>query len=96
VRAQLEGAFIFGMSIALTGAITMRDGATIQRNFKDYPIVRMPAAPKKLHVDIVPSDGPPGGVGEPGVPPVAPAILNAWFALTNQRVRDLPLVRASL
>ncbi len=96
VRAQLEGAFIFGMSIALSGAITMRDGATIQRNFKDYPIVRMPAAPRKIHIDIVPSDGPPGGVGEPGVPPVAPAIMNAWFALTQQRVRDLPLVRASL
>lgn len=96
VRAQLEGAFIFGMSLALTGAITMKNGATVQRNFKDYPIVRMPAAPRKLHIDVVPSDGPPGGVGEPGVPPVAPAILNAWFALTNQRVRDLPLARASL
>ena len=96
VRAQLEGAFIFGMSIASSGAITMREGATVQRNFRDYPIVRMPAAPRKLHIDIVPSEGPPGGVGEPGVPPVAPAIMNAWFALTNQRVRDLPLVRASL
>ncbi len=96
VRAQLEGAFIFGMSIALSGAITMKGGATVQRNFKDYPIVRMPAAPRKINIDLVPSDGPPGGVGEPGVPPVAPAIMNAWFALTNQRVRDLPLVRASL
>jgi isoquinoline 1-oxidoreductase beta subunit len=96
VRAQLEGAFIFGMSIALSGAITMRDGATIQRNFKDYPIVRMPAAPRKISIDIVPSDGPPGGIGEPGVPPVAPAIMNAWFALTQQRVRDLPLVRTTL
>lgn len=96
VRAQLEGGFLFGMSIALSGAITMKGGATVQRNFKDYPIVRIPAAPRKIHVDIVPSDGPPGGVGEPGVPPVAPAIINAWFALTQQRVRDLPLVRASL
>jgi len=96
VRAQLEGAFIFGMSIALSGAITMRDGATVQSNFKDYPIVRMPAAPRKIHIDIVPNDGPPGGVGEPGVPPVAPAIMNAWFALTQQRVRDLPLVRTTL
>ena len=96
VRAQLEGGFIFGMTIALHGAITMRDGATVQRNFRDYPLVRMPAAPRKIHIDIVPSDGPPGGVGEPGVPPVAPAIMNAWFALTGTRVRDLPLVRATL
>ncbi len=96
VRAQLEGAFLFGQSLAQSGAITMRQGATVQRNFKDYPIVRMPAAPRRIHIDVVPSDAPPGGVGEPGVPPVAPAILNAWFALTNQRVRDLPITRATL
>ena len=96
VKAQLEGAFIFGMSAALHGAITIKEGAVVQRNFRDYPIVRMPAAPRAIHLDIVPSEGPPGGIGEPGVPPVAPAIMNAWFALTGNRVRDLPLVRAKL
>lgn len=96
VRAQLEGAFIFGQTIALHGAITMKDGATVQRNFRDYPLVRLPEAPRAIHLDIIPSDGPPGGVGEPAVPPVAPAIMNAWFALTGQRIRELPFARASL
>jgi isoquinoline 1-oxidoreductase beta subunit len=93
VRAQLEGAFIFGQTIALHGAVTMKDGAVQQRNFHDYPIVRMPAAPRKIHIELVASDLPPGGVGEPGVPPVAPAIANAAFALTGTRTRTLPFVR---
>ena len=96
VKAQLEGAFIFGMSAALHGAITVKAGAVVQRNFRDYPVVRMSEVPRQIHVDVVPSEGPPGGIGEPGVPPVAPAILNAWFALTGNRVRELPLVRAKL
>jgi isoquinoline 1-oxidoreductase beta subunit len=91
VRAQLEGAFLFGQSAVMHGAITMKSGAVQQRNFRDYPIVRMPAAPRRIHVDLLPSEGPPGGVGEPGVPPVAPAIANAAFALTGTRVRTLPL-----
>jgi isoquinoline 1-oxidoreductase beta subunit len=96
VRAQLEGAFMFGATAALHGAITVEAGAVVQRNFRDYPILRMPEAPRAIHVDIVPNDAPPGGIGEPGVPPVAPAIMNAWFALTGNRVRALPLVRARL
>jgi isoquinoline 1-oxidoreductase beta subunit len=96
VKAQLEGGFIFGMSAALHGAITVKAGAVVQSNFRDYPVVRMPEAPRAIHVDLVRSELPPGGIGEPGVPPVAPAILNAWFALTGNRVRDLPLVRATL
>jgi isoquinoline 1-oxidoreductase beta subunit len=96
VRAQLEGAFLFGMTIAFHGAITVKDGAVVQSNFRDYPLVRMPAAPRRIHIDLVESELPPGGIGEPGVPPVAPAIINAWFALTGTRVRTLPLVRASL
>jgi isoquinoline 1-oxidoreductase subunit beta len=87
---------VFGMSLALHGAITMRNGAVTQTNFRDYKLVRMPEVPRAIHVDIVPSDGPPGGVGEPGLPPVAPAIANAVFALTGKRVRDLPLSRAGL
>lgn len=96
VKAQLEGAFVFGMSLALHGAITIKGGAVVQRNFRDYPIARMTEAPRAIHIDVIRSEGLPGGIGEPGVPPVAPAILNAWFALTENRVRDLPLVRASL
>lgn len=94
VRAQLEGAFLFGMTSALHGAITTRRGAVEQSNFHDYPLTRIGEAPRKIHVDLIASDGPPGGIGEPGVPPVAPAIMNAVFALTGQRVRTLPLVRA--
>jgi len=93
VRAQMEGSVIFGMSLAFYGAITMRQGATVQSNFRDYRLVRIADAPRAIHVDITPSDVLSGGAGEPGVPPVAPAIANAVFALTGQRVRDLPLER---
>jgi isoquinoline 1-oxidoreductase subunit beta len=84
------------MSLALHGAITARDGAVEQTNFRDYPIVRIGEAPRAIHVEVVAGDGPPGGIGEPGVPPVAPAIANAVFALTGTRVRELPLRRAEL
>ena len=93
VRAQLEGAVMFGMTVALHGAITVKRGAVEQQNFRDYPLVRIGEAPRRIHIDLVPSDGPPGGVGEPGVPPVAPAILNAAFALTGERIRTLPMTR---
>ncbi len=96
VRSQLEGAVIFGVSIALHGAITFRNGAVEQSNFRDYQVARIGEAPREIHVEIIASDGPSGGVGEPGVPPVAPAILNAVFALTGKRIRDLPLDRAGL
>jgi isoquinoline 1-oxidoreductase subunit beta len=93
VRSQLEGAVIFGLSIGLYGAITMKGGATEQSNFHDYRLVRSVEAPRVIHTDVIASEGPPGGVGEPGVPPVAPALANAVFALTGKRVRDLPLAR---
>jgi len=82
------------MTSALHGAITVKRGAVQQSNFHDYPLTRIGEAPRKIHIDLVASDAPPGGIGEPGVPPVAPAILNAVFALTGKRVRTLPLVRA--
>ena len=94
VRAQLEGAVIFGLSHALYGEITMKNGATEQSNFRDYRLLRMNEAPRAIHVEVMKSTAPPGGVGEPGVPPVAPALANAVFALTGTRVRDLPLVRS--
>ena len=96
VRSQMEGAVLFGMSIAYYGAITMKDGKTEQSNFDTLKLVRMKDAPRKIHVEIVESELAPGGVGEPGVPPVAPAIINAVFALTGQRVRTLPLSSTGL
>lgn len=96
VVSQMEGAAIFGMSLALHGEITARDGAIEQGNFDTYPIVRMHEAPKAIHVHIVESDALPAGVGEPGLPPVAPAIVNAYFAATGTRVRELPLRNAGL
>jgi isoquinoline 1-oxidoreductase beta subunit len=96
VRSQLEGAVIFGISIALHGAITLRGGAVEQTNFRDYQVARIGDAPREIHTEILAGQGPSGGVGEPGVPPVAPAIANAVFALTGRRIRDLPLDRAGL
>ncbi len=95
VRYQMEGAFVFAASNALHGAITMKDGAVTQSNFRDYKVLRMPEAPRAIHVELIPSEAPPGGAGEPGVPPVAPAIANAWFALTGTRLRSFPFVRTS-
>src|SRR4051794_31384621 len=92
VRAQLEGAVIFGMSLAFYGGITMKGGAVEQDNFRGGGrIVRINEAPRRTSIDLVESSAPPGGVGEPGVPPVAPAIANAIFALTGTRYRELPL-----
>ena len=90
IAAQMESGIIFGLSAALYGAITLKDGRVEQGNFHDYPIVRMEAAPK-IEVHIIPSNEPPGGVGEPGVPPIAPAVANALFAATGARVRSLPI-----
>ncbi len=94
VRSQMEGSVIFGMSLALHGAITMKGGAVQQSNFHDMKLIRIGDAPRKIHVDVVQSEGAPGGVGEPGLPPVAPAIANALFALTGQRIRELPMSRS--
>ena len=90
IAAQMEGGIIFGLSAALYGAITLKNGRVEQGNFDAYPLVRMGAAPK-VEVHIVASDEPPGGVGEPGVPPLAPAVANALFAVSGARVRSLPL-----
>ncbi len=91
VRSQMEGAVFFGMSLGLHGAITMKGGVVEQSSYRDYPIVRMDECPRAIHVDIIASTEKPAGVGEPGVPPVAPAIANALAALTGKRLRELPL-----
>jgi isoquinoline 1-oxidoreductase subunit beta len=95
VKAQMEGAAVFGVSVAM-GEITAKDGRIQQRNFNDYPVARMTDAPRETHVHIVSSNEVPAGVGEPGVPPIAPAICNAIFAATGKRVRELPLKRTKL
>jgi len=91
VRSQLEGAVIFGISLAFHGAITFRNGAVEQSNFHDFKVARIGEAPSQIHTELVESDHASGGIGEPGVPPVAPAIANAVFALTAKRVRNLPI-----
>ena len=75
------------------GEITAAGGRIQQSNFDGYPVARMNEAPASDHVHIVPSDAPPAGVGEPGVPPIAPAICNAIFAATGKRIRELPIGR---
>ncbi len=90
VLAQMQGAAIFGMSLALYGKITAKEGAIEQSNFGDYRLVRMNEAPN-IHVEIVESNEPPTGVGEPGVPVIAPAIVNAIYKLTGKRYHNLPL-----
>ena len=96
VRAQFEGSAVFGTSIALMGEITADNGVVEQQNFHNYPVARMTDCPMEINVHIIPSTELAGGVGEPGVPPVAPAICNALFAATGKRVRDLPLKRHGL
>jgi len=96
VRAQMEGAAVFGTSIALYGEITARKGRIEQSNLHDYPVARMSDGPRKITVEIVESDAPPAGVGEVGVPPFAPALCNAIFAATGRRIRRLPVAKHDL
>ncbi len=96
VRSQFEGAAVFGASLALMGEITATNGKIDQSNFNNYPVLRMNEAPLETHVYIVESDAPPAGVGEPGVPPFAPALCNAIFKVTGKRIRELPIGRQKL
>ena len=90
IRAQVEGAVAFGLGAALHSAITLKDGRVRESNFDAYRVLRQAEMPA-VDVHIVPSKESPGGVGEPGTPPIAPAVANAVFVLTGQRPRDLPL-----
>lgn len=90
VRAQLEGAVMFALTATLYGQIDLDGGAVVQSNFHNYPILRMNESPA-VDVVIINSDTPPTGIGEPGVPPLAPAVANAVYRATGQRLRDLPL-----
>jgi len=90
VEAQMQSGIVYGLSAALHGELTVKDGKVEQSNFHDYPALRLAEAPK-MEVHIVPSTDKMGGCGEPGTPPIAPAVGNAVFALTGKRLRQLPL-----
>ncbi len=90
--AQIEGGTIMGLSAAIGEAITLAGGAVEQANFTDYPILKLADAPATIDIHFIESGAPMGGIGEPGVPPAAPALANALFALTGKRVRSLPIV----
>lgn len=94
-KAQVESAVVFGLSAALYGEITIDHGAVAQQNFPDYEVVLLRECPE-IDVHIRESDAPLGGAGEPGVPPVAPAVTNAIFAATGVRIRELPIKNHSL
>jgi isoquinoline 1-oxidoreductase beta subunit len=93
IQSQIEGAAIMGLSLAKYGEISFKDGKVQQGNFDDFPVIRIDEAPLVTNVYIVPvdADTPPSGVGEPGVPPFAPALINAIFAATGKRIRSLPI-----
>ncbi|WP_075187757.1 xanthine dehydrogenase family protein molybdopterin-binding subunit [Teredinibacter haidensis] len=90
VKAQMEGAMIMGLSMALSSEITFKDGVAVQNNFHDYPVSRIQEVPP-LFVHLVQSSDAPGGVGEPGLPPIMPSIVNAIYHASGKRIRDLPV-----
>jgi len=90
-KSQFEGAAVFGTSLALMSEITAMKGMIEQSNFHQYQVARIHEAPLQTNVTIVQSDAPPAGIGEPGVPPIAPALCNAIFAATGKRIRELPI-----
>ena len=96
VRQQFEGAAVMGTSLAFYGEITATNGVIDQSNFDTFQMARINNAPQETNVHIVPSDAPPAGIGEPGLPPFAPALCNGIFAATGKRIRELPLSKAGL
>jgi isoquinoline 1-oxidoreductase beta subunit len=95
IEAQVEGSFAYGLSAALFGECTLKDGRIEQDNFSTYPVIHMRHMPK-VETVVVPSGGFWGGVGEPTIAVAAPAVLNAIYAATGKRIRDLPVKNQSL
>jgi isoquinoline 1-oxidoreductase beta subunit len=93
VVAQIQSGVVYGLCAALHGEITVEAGRSVQGNFDTYPVLRIAEAPA-IDVHIVPSDGKMGGIGEPGTPPIAPAVCGAIFAATGKRIRRLPISAA--
>lgn len=93
IEAQIEGGIVFGLSAAIYGEITWNNGKVVQGNFPQYEMVRMNVSPT-VNVHIMEVDAYPGGVGEPGTPPAAPALANALFAATGERIRELPIIKS--
>lgn len=94
IRSQMEGSVVQGIALATLGEISFKDGRAQQTNFHQYQLTRLPQAPREIRVHLVANDDyaqPLGGVGEPGVPPIAPALVNAVFAATGKRIRALPI-----
>jgi isoquinoline 1-oxidoreductase beta subunit len=93
IESQIQGAAIMGLTLAKYGAVTFKDGRVVQSNFDDFQVARIDEAPLVTNVHIMPPgpDAPPSGVGEPGLPPFAPALCNAIFAATGKRIRHLPI-----
>jgi isoquinoline 1-oxidoreductase subunit beta len=91
-EAQVQGGIIMGLSAALGEAITLDKGAVVQSNFSDYSILKLAGAPESIDVHFIESGANMGGLGEPGLPPAAPALANALFAVTGKRIRQLPIV----
>jgi isoquinoline 1-oxidoreductase beta subunit len=91
IEAQMQGGTIDGLSTALNLEITLEGGRVVQRNFGDYPLMRMPQAPGRVEVHIIPSSASPSGCGEMGIPTAAPALTNAIFAACGVRLRNLPI-----
>jgi isoquinoline 1-oxidoreductase beta subunit len=91
IRSQFKGGAVFALSFALKSQITLKDGRVEQSNFDDYELARITDTPERVHVHIVDSNEKPTGVGEPPVPPIAPALCNALYQLTGTRHRELPL-----
>jgi isoquinoline 1-oxidoreductase beta subunit len=95
VEAQMSGGIAFGLTATLKGSITIAKGRAQQSNFDSFPLLRIDEMPK-VEVNIVPSEAAPTGIGEVGVPPIAPAVANALYAATGKRIRRLPITSRDL
>jgi isoquinoline 1-oxidoreductase beta subunit len=93
---QVQGSIIDGLNAAWRQELDIKEGRVVQSNFHEYPMLRITDAPRSIEIHFVKTDYPPTGLGEPALPPLAPAVCNAIFAATGRRVRQLPISRTDL